>query len=174
MAMNWVGRLLQKIAFVVPGGGSLRPWLHRLRGVRLGPNVWIGQFVYLDELHPADLSVGENTTIGMRTSIFTHFYWGPRRPKSNGKIVVGRDVFIGPHCVILPNVRIGDGAVIRAGTIVSRNVPAHAFYGPPPAEVLGTAAIPLTSQTSYEEFARGLQMRRRNSDPPRKAHPGAA
>ena len=161
--MNWVGRLLHKVAFVAPGGGSFRPWLHRLRGVRLGPNVWIGQFVYLDELHPADLTVGANTTIGMRTSLFAHFYWGRRRAKSNGKIVVGSDVFIGPHCVILPNVRIGDGAVIRAGTVVSRNVPAHAFYGPPPAEVLGTAAIPLTSRTGYEEFSRGLQMRRRNS-----------
>ena len=161
--VNWFGRLLHKIAFVAPGGGSLRPWLHRLRGVELGPNVWIGQFVYLDELHPSDLSIGENTTIGMRTSIFTHFYWGPRRPTSNGKIVVGKDVFIGPHCVLLPNVRIGDGAVIRAGTVVSRNVPAHTFWGPPPAEALGTAAVPLTSRTSYEEFARGLRMHPRRA-----------
>jgi acetyltransferase-like isoleucine patch superfamily enzyme len=174
MLANLFGRLLHKIAFIAPGGGSLRPWLHRLRGVRLGPNVWIGQFVYIDELHPADLTIGENSTIGMRTSIFTHFYWGPRRRASNARIVVGKDVFIGPHCVILPNVKIGDGAVIRAGTVVSRSVPPHAFWGPPPAEALGVAAVPLTSCTSYSTFARGLRMRPRATQRSRDAGAGAA
>jgi heptaprenylglycerol acetyltransferase len=159
MLGNLIGRLLHKIAFIAPGGGSIRPWLHRLRGAHLGPNVWIGQYVYIDELHPGDLTVGENTTIGMRTSIFTHFYWGPRRPKGNGRVSIGKHVFIGPHCVILPNVQIGDGAVIRAGSVISRNVPAHAFWGPPAAEFLGTATVPLTPQHSYEEFTRGLRMR---------------
>lgn len=151
-----LGRLVHKLTFVVPGGGSLRPWLHRLRGVRLGRNVWIGQLVYLDELHPEELSIGDNSTIGFRTSIFTHFYWGPRRPKGNGKVVIGKDVFVGPHCVILPNVSIGDGAVIRAGTVVSRNVPAHCFWGGAEAGALGSVTVPLTAENSYESFARGL------------------
>jgi acetyltransferase-like isoleucine patch superfamily enzyme len=115
--------------------------------------------VYLDELHPADVTIGDNCTIGLRTSIFTHFYWGPRRPQGNGKVVIEKDVFIGPHCVILPNVRIGEGAVIRAGTVVSRNVPAHAFWGSPPADFLGTATVSLTSNHSYEEFTCGLTPR---------------
>ena len=153
------GRLLHKLAFVAPGGGSVRPWLHRLRGADIGKNVWIAQLVYLDELHPGDVTIGDNCTIGLRTSIFTHFYWGRRRPQSNGKVVIEKDVFIGPHCVILPNVRIGEGAVIRAGTVVSRNVPAHAFWGSPPAEFLATATVALTSNHSYEEFTRGLKPR---------------
>jgi hypothetical protein len=37
--------LAGRIAFVAPGGQSLRPWLQRLRGVVMGRNVWIGQFV---------------------------------------------------------------------------------------------------------------------------------
>jgi tetrahydrodipicolinate N-succinyltransferase len=73
--------------------------------------------------------------------------------------VIEKDVFIGPHCVILPNVTIGEGAVIRAGTVVSRNVPAHTFWGPPAAEALGVATIPLTPQYTYEEFVGGLKMR---------------
>ena len=152
------GRLLHKLAFIIPGGGSVRPWLHRLRGARIGKHVWIAQLVYLDELHPADVSIGDNCTIGLRTSIFAHFYWGPRQPASNGKVVIERDVFVGPHCVILPNVRIGEGAVIRAGSVVSRNVPPHTLWGSPAAEALGVATVPLTHEHSYEEFTRGIRL----------------
>jgi acetyltransferase-like isoleucine patch superfamily enzyme len=152
-------RLLGKIAFVAPGGTRIRPWLHRLRGAAIGKNVWIGQLVYIDEIHPADISIGDNVTISLRTSIISHFYSGPRRPVSNGKVVIQKDVFIGPHCVILPNVTIGEGAVIRAGTVVSRNVPPHTFWGPPGAEALGTVNIPLTPDCTYEQFMRGLKLR---------------
>ncbi len=161
MLRNLFNRVLNKIAFIAPGGGSLRPWLHRVRGARLGHNVWIGQFVYLDELHPHNISIGDNCTIGLRTSIFSHFYWGPKRPKSNGKVVIEDDVFIGPHCVILPNVVIGRGAVIKAGTVVSRNVPPHAFWGCPSAELLGEVTVPLTAEHYYEEFVRGIRPRSR-------------
>jgi heptaprenylglycerol acetyltransferase len=151
-------RLLHKVAFVIPGGGSLRPWLHRLRGVRIGKDVWIAQFVYIDELHPEEITIGDNCTIGLRTSIFSHFYWGPRKPHSNGKVEIEKDVFIGPHCVILPNVKIGEGAVIKAGTVVNRNVPPHSFWGTPPAGLLGVATVPLTAAHTYAEFVRGMRL----------------
>lgn len=122
-------RLLHKLAMLAPGGGTIRPWLIRLCGTNVGKGVWVGQLVYIDDLHPANLSIGDNSTIGIRTSIFTHFYWGPRRPEGGGRVIIEKDVFIGPHCVILPNVRIGEGAVIKAGTVVSRNVPPHTFWG---------------------------------------------
>jgi acetyltransferase-like isoleucine patch superfamily enzyme len=137
----------------------VRPWLHRMRGAVIGKNVWISQFVYIDELHPSDVTIGENSTIGLRTSIISHFYSGPRRPVSNGKVIIEKDVFIGPHCVILPNVKIGEGAVIKAGTVVSRNVPPRTFWGAPAAEALGAVTVPLTPAHTYEEFLDGLKIR---------------
>ena len=159
MLRNVLTRLIHKIAFVMPGGGSFRPWLHRKCGASIGKHVWISQLVYIDDLHPEDVHIGDNCTIGLRTSIFTHFYWGARRPKSNGSVVIENDVFVGPHCVILPNVRIGEGAVIKAGTVVTRNVPPHTFWGLPPAGALGMATVPLTAEHSYAEFTRGIRPR---------------
>ena len=160
MFRNLFGRFIHKVAFISPGGGSLRPWLHRLRGEKIGKNVWIAQLVYIDELHPENVTIGDNCTIGLRTSIFTHFYWGPKRSKNTEEVVVERDVFIGPHWVILPNVRIGEGAVIRAGTVVSRNVPPHTFWGCPSAQALEVAAVPLTAEHTYAEFLQGMRQRK--------------
>ena len=119
--------------------------------------MWIGLYVYVDELHPEGLSIGDNCTIGIRTSIITHFYWGPRRPVSNSKVVIENNVFIGPHCVILPNVRIGEGSVIQAGSVVSQSVPAHTLWGAPSAGPLADVTIPLTSGKGYADFLRGLK-----------------
>ncbi len=165
MLSNLIGRLLHKIAFIAPGGSSLRPSIHRLRGAKIGKNVWISQFVYLDEIHPASITIGDNCTIGLRTSIISHFYWGPPKSNSNGNVVIENDVFVGPHCVILPNVRIGEGSVIKAGTVVSRNVPPHTFWGIPSAGALGTVTVPLTSENCYDAFTRGLRLRA-----PRRGH----
>ena len=155
---NIINRILHKLAYIAPGGYSLRVWLHRRRGANIGKNVWISQFVYIDELHPEAVTIGDNCTIGLRTSIFTHFYWGPRKSENGYReVVIGKDAFVGPHCLILPGVKVGEGAVIRGGSVITRDVPAHTFWGPPPAGPLGKVTVPLTPEHTYEEFIRGLR-----------------
>jgi hypothetical protein len=58
-----LSKLLSKLAFVAPGGDSLRPLLQRWRGVNIGNRVWISQFVYIDELHPENVAIGDNSSI---------------------------------------------------------------------------------------------------------------
>jgi len=153
-----INRILNKIAFLFPGGYSLRPQLQRLRGVKLGQNVWISQFVYIDELCPQAVTIGDNVTIGLRTSIFTHFYWGPERSADAcQEVVIERNAYIGPHCVILPGVHVGQGAVVKGGSVLSRNVPAFTFWGPPEAGPIGKVTVPLTPEYTYEQFVRGLR-----------------
>jgi acetyltransferase-like isoleucine patch superfamily enzyme len=162
MFRHLLASVLQKFAMLLPGGSSIRPWLQRMRGVKVGKNVFFAQFVYIDDIHADQVTIGDNCTIGLRTTIFAHFYWGPRRANNNGKVVIEKDVFVGPHCVILPNVTIGEGAVIKAGTVVTTNVPPHTFWGSAPAGPLGEATVPLTREHSYEEFVRGTKMRLRD------------
>ena len=156
--MNLIlNRLLQIFAFFIAGGGTLRPWLQKKRGVRIGKDVWIGQFVYIDQLYPDAVVIGDNCTIGLRSTIFTHLHWGARKSNNYGKVVIEKDVYIGPHCVILPNVTIGEGSVIRGGTVVSRNVPPHTFWGNESPGPLAKVSVPLTHEYSYEEFVQGLK-----------------
>ena len=151
-------RSLGKLASIMPGGFTLRPTLQRLRGVHIGRNVWISQHVYIDEIHPEAVAIGDNCTIGIRTSIIAHIYWGKVRDKSSARpVMIEDDVFIGPHCVILPGVRIGRGAVIRAGTVVSRDVPPGVFFGSEDPRPLARVTTPLTPGHTYEEFALGLR-----------------
>jgi maltose O-acetyltransferase len=51
-------------------------------------------------------------------------------------VVIGNDVWIGGRVIILPGVRIGDGAIIGAGAVVSKDVPPYAIVGGVPAKVL--------------------------------------
>jgi serine acetyltransferase len=113
--------------------------------------------VYIDELHPERLSIGSNCTIGIRTSIITHQYFGPRRPAGSGHVVIEDNVYIGPHCVILPNVRIGEGAVVQAGTVVSRSVPARTLWCAAAAGPMASVTVPLTTEYEYAAFLGGLR-----------------
>ncbi|QWV96546.1 acyltransferase [Geomonas nitrogeniifigens] len=153
-------RILGKLAMISPGGYSLRPWLHKVRGVRMGKNVWISQLVYLDDQHPEKIEIGDNVTIGLGCTVFAHFYLGDRSPEdARTGVVIGNDVFIGPNCTILEGVTIGEGAVVVAGSVITRNVPPGVLYGPPAAEPLARITQPLTEngQVQYQKFLFGLK-----------------
>ena len=50
--------------------------------------------------------------------------------------MVGNDVWIGQNVTVLPGVRIGDGAIIAANAVVSRDVPAYHIAGGNPCRIL--------------------------------------
>ena len=68
-------------------------------------------------------------------------------------ITVGNNVWFGSNIVVLPGVNIGDGAVIGAGSVVTKNVPAYTVVVGNPAKVLKT----LTPEDNIEEIKEELK-----------------
>lgn len=68
--------------------------------------------------------------------------WAERTPPHmdqlprKGDTVIGNDVWIGRESVILPGVKIGDGAIVAACSVVSRDIPPYAVFGGNPARLV--------------------------------------
>ena len=157
-----VNRILHKLARVLPGSTTLRPALHRLRGVEIGRGVFIGDEVYLENEYPELIKIGDRTAIGLRSVIIAHVgRTGSQAGEFGGRVMIGNNVWIGACSFIAASpgasLSIGDGAVVGAcSVIVNKNVPAQAFMLPPNAQQVGTARVALTAAHSYREFLGGL------------------
>ena len=46
------------------------------------------------------------------------------QPARVARVVIGNDVWLGARCILLPGISIGDGAVVAAGAVVTKDVPA--------------------------------------------------
>lgn len=85
---------------------------------------------------------GNHRTDWITTYPFGHinqnvFPWhGKGHPATKGDVVIGNDVWIGSGSTILSGIRIGDGAVIAANSVVVKDIPEYAIVGGNPAKVL--------------------------------------
>jgi serine acetyltransferase len=147
-------RVFHVMARVCPGATSLRPALHRARGVSVGQRVFIGDDVYLDNEYPECIQIGENVQISIRAVLIAH-------TRGPGRIVVGKDAFVGPHTVIAcgagRTLTIGEGAVIGPGCVVTRSVPPRAYLAVPTPRPSARVGVPLPSATTMDQFMAGLQ-----------------
>jgi serine acetyltransferase len=147
-------RLLHQLARLLPGATSLRPFLHRLRGVKIHGKVFIGDDVYLENEYPECVEIHDGVQIGLRTTIIAHTR-GPSR------IVLEKNVFIGASCVIAASpgktLTIGEGSVLGIASLVTSDIPPRTFYSGEKAKPIAKVTIPFTVDTAYEQFVRGLR-----------------
>ena len=146
-----LNRVLQHLARILPGARTLRVALHRARGVRIGKDVWIGYDVILETSQPALIIIEEGSSIGMRATVIAHF-------KETRGVKIEREAFVGPGAIILPNVVIGYGAVVTAGSVVTRSVPPMTVVQGNPAIPIATCGIPLGPDVTIKEFSRCLKV----------------
>lgn len=87
--------------------------------------------------------VGNRVLIGYGTHIISSNHNVPDRPArifssghTKAPVRIEDDVWIGAMCVILPGVTIGEGAIVAAGSVVTRDVPSFCYVGGVPAKVI--------------------------------------
>jgi len=123
--------------------------------VKVGAKVFIGDDVYIDNEYPEAIEIGDNVQISIRTIIIAH-------TRGPGKVIIGKEAFIGPNSVLVCGagrvLKIGEGAVIGAGSIVTRSVPPKIYVAPAGPQPLARVHIPLPVAATMEEFWSGLEM----------------
>jgi len=146
-------RALHLLARYIPGATTIRPVLHRWRGAKIGDHVFIGDDVYLENEYPEAVEIGSGVEIGVRAIILAH-------TKGAGRVVIEKDAFIGANAVIAVSgnrtLRIGEGAVVGAGSIVTSDVSARVFVASEAPKAVAYARTPFTRVQRMEDFVRGL------------------
>jgi len=157
-----LNRLLARLADHAPGATSLRPLLHRWRGVVIHGRVFIGDQVYLENEYPECIEIHAGAQLSVRCTLIAHVR-GP------GKIVIGRDVLVGPGCVITATpgttLTVGEGAVVSGLTPVTRSVPPGTLYASGRPGVIARVTTPLAFDTSFDDFRKGLRSSKRETAP---------
>src|SRR5207249_11389830 len=72
-------------------------------------------------------------------------------------VVIEEDAVLGPGVIVLPNVTIGRGAIVTAGSVVTKSVPPKTMVQGNPARPIATVEVPLGVDVSMKEFAKGLR-----------------
>lgn len=110
--------------------------------IELGENVYFNfNCVVLDVCR---VRIGAHTLFGPAVQIYTPLHpmdaQARRREEYGRPVDIGADVWVGGGAVILPGVCIGDRAVIGAGSVVTRDVPADVFAAGNPCRVIRSLA----------------------------------
>jgi len=121
--------------------------------VHLGDRNVINFGCLLDGRHYR-IRTGSDVSIGPEASILTLGH-DPRSSDfalRGGEVVIGDRVWIGYRAIVMPGITIGDGAVIAAGAVVTRDVPPHAIVAGNPAREIGARPKDLSYRLDFHPW----------------------
>lgn len=110
------------------------------QGIAVGANSIVGNDCFLDGR--LGLSIGDNVNIGGHVQIFTvgHDPQSDSFGTKGGPVHVDDRAYVASRATVLPNVRIGEGAVVAAGAVVTKDVQPYTI-------VAGVPAVPVGKRT---------------------------
>ena len=133
-----IGRLLRILAWLAPVY-QFRTSVYRKCGVKIGRNVFIGFQVLIDSEYPEYVEIEDEASIGPGASIMAHSsgsVFHQRHKLYNEaprKVKIKRGAWVATDAVILPGVTVGEGAIVAAGAVVSKDVPQYTVVAGNPA-----------------------------------------
>ncbi len=124
---------------------KIRPWVLRKIGCKVGKNTFIGSQLWIDSGNADLITIDDNVHVTGRTVLLCHkkdlhhYYEGDdyaQLPYITGKIHLCRGCSTGTGSIIMPGVTIGEGAVVGAGSLVTKDIPAWTIATGRPAKVV--------------------------------------
>ena len=121
--------------------------VHRMRGVKVGKQSHIARGVMLDERNPELIEIGNGVAVTSGVMILCHQrdltdykpgMYAMHCPFKEGKVIVKDGAHLGIGCIIMPGVTIGEGAIIGAGSVVTKDIPPYSVVVGAPAKVIKT------------------------------------
>ncbi len=107
---------------------------YQLLGIKIGNNSYSSGLM----MYPTFITIGSNCIVGQGSLLIPHIIEGDRL--GHYPIVIGNNVTIGAHSVLLSVVSVGDGAIISIGAVVPKNttIQSNEIWGGVPARLIGT------------------------------------
>lgn len=135
-----VRRFFYRLAGVKIGSGStlhMGARFYKPGNIVIGKDTIVGEFAVLDGR--AKLSIGDHVDIASEVMIYNsqHDIKSDDFHATSDPVIIEDYVFIGPRAIILPGIKVGKGAVVAAGAVVTKDVNPFEIVGGVPAKVIG-------------------------------------
>jgi putative colanic acid biosynthesis acetyltransferase WcaF len=113
---------------IKPGVRVKYPWL-----LSIGDHSWIGEDAWIDNL--ALVTIGAHTCLSQGVYLCTgnHDWTSPHFDLRVGPIQIGHSAWVGAKAIVLPDVTIGDGAILAAGGVAAKSIPPWEIHSGNPA-----------------------------------------
>lgn len=134
-------RFMYRLAGMKIGKGStihMHARLYSPAGIVIGSDTIVGEGSVLDGRAP--LTIGDHVDIASEVMIYNSQHdinAEDFAAHTDEPVTIGDYAFIGPRVIILPGTTIGDGAIVAAGAVVTKDIPPHAVAAGVPAKIIG-------------------------------------
>ena len=124
---------------------KLRPFILRRMGCKVGKGCFMGDYIRIDTSHPDMITIEDSVSIASGSRLLCHqrdfsdFCVGDDYMKLGyvvKPIVLKKGCLVGMESFVMPGVTIGEGAIVGAGSLVTKDIPAWTIAAGRPAKVL--------------------------------------
>lgn len=116
-------------------------FLNRFWGMHIDPTVVISMSAKLDKTYPQGVHIAEWSYVAFGATILSHDMVRAKHCDTR----IGKNCFIGARSIIMPGVTVGDGSIVAAGAVVTRDVAPATIVG-------GNPAVPLRQNIVTGQF----------------------